>query len=472
MAKKPDFFIPTDLAKTKRSGPLGFGEYLSALLRPSEGDTGTNPPYRKAGEFGEEQAPSFLPPMKKSKPRDNYVEKGETPVNIFKAMAPTETTEEATAAPAPKPKMSFLPSENMALGEIQTEGQKIEAAKRSPTSSGTNFDMQTLLAGLTPLAIGVLSGETGDSYEASLKGMEISENMRARQESKDLALAKMQSDMMQSQSEAAGKGLAEYVDPATGKIRFATKADAARFGLEAQPRRRSLEDEAILADVRQAAVAKYGGRKVITKGPGGVPMVYDKASDSRTPLYKIPEGRLTPNTKKLVVKRQGEFAKHAVKMDGYITELKAALEGMGKGNLGKKLGVMKLVKAIEGRLSDQDRNFYLYPTNLLKMIGIKLEKIEDQEIIPDSTINEAKNLLIDAIDKAEKARIRTRKTYSSQLAKVSRGELTPEKAADYLDPTFKRSNIKEKASEIKSIEQSLQGSSLEDLKQMREALGE
>lgn len=94
-----------------------------------------------------------------------------------------------------------------------------------------------------------------------------------------------------------------------------------------------------------------------------------------------------------------EFRKIKKATDTDIMELSSGLKELEKGSqLGSKLAVMRLVKQVEQRLSDRDRDYYATDISLLNRLGVMIEQNVDNKLNP-RLVTEAKDLIKNSISR-------------------------------------------------------------------------
>lgn len=83
-------------------------------------------------------------------------------------------------------------------------------------------------------------------------------------------------------------------------------------------------------------------------------------SGQKKELFPLQKGQLAEKPEKFLQSQLDKYNKRVEKTEDSIKDLNSSLISLGKGGFRDKTAVMTLVKEIETRLSDQDRDFYLY----------------------------------------------------------------------------------------------------------------
>jgi hypothetical protein len=279
--------------------------------------------------------------------------------------------------------------------------------ERKPIEEQSNINM--MVAGATPLLIGLLSGKSGPAMKVASEGIMEQQKMQFDRERSLL-------DFLKSREKSKSSGDTKLYKSigADGKTRYVTRDEA--IGGIAPEGRRSLEeaqkleemrlsgkktykDYATVKDIEKAEKTGSNMQKVdipetgelaqINKGTGAVRVI-------KTGL----EGELPPEQKKRVIKSADEYLKSSEKSIAATDKLEKALTGIDRGgNLGTKLGLMTLIKEIETRMSDADRNYYSEPIGRFNQL-LELMRQEKTGKLRPEIVAEAKTMLGLALGKS------------------------------------------------------------------------
>lgn len=292
-------------------------------------------------------------------------------------------------------------------------------AYRPSVSTPDQRNTRALIAGATPLLVGVLSGYTGDATEIASKAL-LSEDQRALDEDKSLmsylnkkALKgsdggsdqKPQQVRLDDGSLGYFKG-GKYYKPSGEEI------PAPKFYTETP------EIVAKKTGAREEVLKKYGKGTSLTKHPyTGEVMAVDKSNLSSKPVFQAPESArgANPEQMKLVDKSVEKFNTDMKKNDEAIRDLESASHNLGTGQLGDKIALMKIVKQVEQRLSDQDRKFYLGNISTFRSLRERLQSEKDGKL-PPRVIEDVKKMLAQTLASAKKYRDDARSVRIDQLS--------------------------------------------------------
>lgn len=291
--------------------------------------------------------------------------------------------------------------------ENQEDKSLLDFLKVQPneTDRAKVTNQRALLAGATPLLVGLLAGNTGDAYEIASKAL-LDEDQRKLKE--DGSLIDYLRKRTEAQNKAAQSDRLYTIREPDGTLRYVT-ADKAR-GAQA-PFRRRPEDESVrmagrTTQIKEGIQKRFGKGYTIQTDPvtgekfkiykGEEEIAPQKIELSKTPEY--PDG-WNKNKEKLTQSTVSKFNASTKKQRDALNDLEkasSALESGGK--FAEKLGVMGLVKDVETRLSDYDRAFYIGEISYLRKMGTFLEK-EKSGRLPKYIVDEAKQLIKAAIEK-------------------------------------------------------------------------
>lgn len=286
----------------------------------------------------------------------------------------------------------------------EAQRKKAERVERRPLpreKAGVTPSGATFLAGATPLLVGLLTGEAGTGAEIAGKAL-VGEHERALKEENRLI------DFLRKRRlKAAGGGAGPLykVRGPEGAITYRGRAEAVD-----QPapylRRPEAELGRIKRQLRYKTVTnKLTGEKY--QVPVGEPkpgeVVEPKKIEVPLPA-EYPKG-WTETKETLMQRTVKDYNTVFDKVSLNTVSLKKSYEGMGIGELGTKLGIMRLVKDIETRLSDADRDYYTKPVGASfisfrgMMTGLKRELTGKERA---TLVREAKALFRKAIEYSEK----------------------------------------------------------------------
>lgn len=246
-------------------------------------------------------------------------------------------------------------------------------------------------AGATPLLVGLLAGNTGDAMEIGSKAL-MQEQERAYKEEQTL-LGYLAKRKAASASNTNDKGKFQQLiyegqdgipkigvfDTSTGQAK-----DLVMNG------DRVLENKGYKATITKDA---EGNLIKIPSASGAMP-VENRDAGVRNPA-------VTPMFKKRVDQVVDKYSTLSKTDSGAIDELQIALSNFGQGEFQSKIAISSLIKKVEGRLSDQDRQFYNAPLSMLSRLMAKLETEKGDKIPPRlmkevaSTLNNTEKMMRD-----------------------------------------------------------------------------
>ena len=298
-----------------------------------------------------------------------------------------------------------MENEKPILGYMSPSDEDLEK-KREDISN-----RRALMAGATPLLVGLISGNTGDALEIASKGL-IQEDQRKQEEDKTLLsyLRKRST----SDSKSSDK-LFKIKHPETGSIRYGTYDEA--LGQQAP----SLTHE----DVKTRGIKRIEAKKAdptfgrkLGKDIQGRDVITNIATGKRNIIEDLPEGVVPKHLEKVVDKSVSSYNTQSKKNDEELKQLTNAQKAIGSGQLGDKLAVMSLVKQIETRLSDMDRAYYTANISNFSSLREKINQERTGKLSP-RLVKEATKLISQAASNAKEYDKHLRDKFSSQM--IGRG---------------------------------------------------
>ena len=146
----------------------------------------------------------------------------------------------------------------------------------------------------------------------------------------------------------------------------------------------------------------------------GTMYAVDKLTGDKRRVFS-PQG-LAPKHLAIAEKKADKFNKKTESIVDDYRDMQRSLKGLlSKGQLNNKLSLMGLVKTVETRLSDQDRNYYAGEVSALQDIYKLLDRETRNRVNPDR-VKEALTLVSQAMSKSKGRYGEIRKNYSSQLS--------------------------------------------------------
>lgn len=287
------------------------------------------------------------------------------------------------------------------------------------TPMETESNNRAIIAGATPLLVGLLTGNTGDAVEIASKGL-LQEDQRLQKEQISMMDYLRKQNIAKSKAKApsssAGKGIKTVYNKKTGKTETRTHDE-----IVASPH---------IYEISSASPSLQGdisGKKLDQRAERGLNNKFMKGEQGEnilvTPKGQVTrigakESDVTPDTRKYMDKTVENFNKVMDKHNSAEAEAKTAIDSLSKGgDFSKKLAVMKAVKEVETRLSDADREFYINDLSVLRRWGEKLDKEFGRGQIPEHILDDTKRLLKKTLGKIKSAKQKSR----SRIYEQSKG---------------------------------------------------
>lgn len=388
--------------------PFPIEEMKKAMGLPPLDVEGVLPPMRPADQITE-PTPVVTPPPAPTPRAAKAAQKIATPIIAPPVEKPVEDP-----APIIKPE----------------ETPKFSAPITTPleTSNETRkstFDWGALLAGATPVLAGYLAGDIAGGFQGGGQALlEVEKNRR-------------EAEILNAKSEAAkARALASARDNIQlkpmvgpdGNVIYGTPQQAlgqrvgyASSDLENYAQKQAIKDK---ADI-QKYYAK-GQNFTIRADENGRIVKIDKTPGSTAPPQIIGDtSTMSKESRKDTMRVVENYNKSTAKDVTMYTDLTEAYSNLiNGGQLAKKLALMGLVKSIEERMTNEDRDYYTKEISELQQIGKKVEEVRGNEINP-RLIGDASAVIGRALDKIDNRVNYNRKKYQSQL-KAVRPELSQE----------------------------------------------
>jgi len=132
----------------------------------------------------------------------------------------------------------------------------------------------------------------------------------------------------------------------------------------------------------------------------------------------MPEGAIeNPKAREYVQKAKSEYNASMKKNDELIADLNKAMSNLDSGNLGTKAGAMSIIKGIEGRMTDEDRKFYLEPYGWWARFKRDVKNLRNPNL-PDDIKEQAREVLDNLLKMTPKYGHFLRDKYSNQVSKT------------------------------------------------------
>jgi len=251
-------------------------------------------------------------------------------------------------------------------------------------------DKRSLLRGATPLLVGLLSGgDMGDAYAIAGKGL-IEEDKILRDEQSQTMAAWLKAKREGSkssdiQSKQFKSGELGHFDKSTQKY-----YDSQGNVIEDPQGYQGITLDKFGKKIRVKDTAQY-------KGDMAVPPNWTKAKDAK------------------IEKMLPRYTKKAEEAEESYLDLEGALQDIGKGEFRSKLAVMKLVKQVETRLSDADREFYLSRYGMWQKVKHMIDRTTTDDL-PDTVLQQASEMIQQALSRKQIAMDHISKRYVRQLS--------------------------------------------------------
>lgn len=290
-----------------------------------------------------------------------------------------KATVQATVAPETK--------RTETLEQTKKQDQQVMNQARAVQSKGSNLDW--LIAGGIPMAVGMLGGRDGVIAGAEAGSQNISDLLKAQRE-EILANRKADSNVEVARLNAMGKS----EKPSRYQV---VKLKGGKYG-----RMDKLENKVELPD------------GTVVQNPE-----FDYLSDEKWLQRKNinEEKQIAREGRSFRDKAENNYLKSQSAFNTDIRDLQTARDLIGRGDLQSRAAVMSIVKKIEGRMTDEDRNFYLQPNAGWKQLKEYANRYADGRM-NERVLAQATDLLdqtIQAIQEAKKSStIRTRALLKSK----------------------------------------------------------
>lgn len=229
----------------------------------------------------------------------------------------------------------------------------------NPQTREEGSNQRAMIAGATPLLVGLLTGNTGDAVEISAKGL-MAEDARKREEDKTL-LSYLRKKQVAGQKKS--DRLYQVRDQDTGDIRY-VDAETAKGGL-APMRRRSVGETIDIAGKKSdIAIEQYKGlskhESIRTNPITGLDEIVDKISGTTRSIQTQAPSELqdiTPKQRTQIGSIQKEFGTEVKKIRESIDAADEAMALLMTDNpVAQEAARFKLAKVVQGAgvLTDRD----------------------------------------------------------------------------------------------------------------------
>lgn len=289
--------------------------------------------------------------------------------------------------------------------------------------------------GAAPLLTGFLTGYTTEGYKHAGIGWTKRYNDREKQAAEERAAAR-------KTASTSPKMKAVY-DEKTGKSYYMPEDKVA--GLQVGS---SSKDLGHLYAKKEAEFRDYirrGGHISVGKDAYGEQAFINKITRSADPFQKV-SGRLTAPQRRSIEPMSKEYHKTANRLMEKSRQNQMGLEHLiRQNNLGSKTAVMGIIKEIEGRMTDNDRDFYTLPYGFFTRLESKVGNATS-EVLPASIRLEAMEMIKKAIKESRDAVRRQGKQYKQRARglhpSIDTGSLDELFATDTSSRTIKLANDK------------------------------
>lgn len=268
-------------------------------------------------------------------------------------------------------------------------GEK-EAQKDSGIDLPDFLSNPDFLVGAAPMLMGFLTGYTEEGARYASKGL-----LQRYEDTREDAQLELKAK--QKLSEKSPKMKAVY-NPKTGKSIYMPESEVA--GLEVGS---SSKDLPFSAAKDRQDIQKWlakGGNLTVGTNDMGEKVWVDKFNREITPVQQT-QG-LAPVHRKTVTPMLKEYNKKAPALKENYDLTMQSIKDLARNNkFGSKMAVMQLVKQIEGRMTDQDRDFYTLPYGLWKKTLQKIESAPEDQL-PLELRKEVMELLSQSVKRNKK----------------------------------------------------------------------
>jgi len=241
------------------------------------------------------------------------------------------------------------------------------------------YGAESWLVGALPMLAGVMMGDIKTGADVAGKAM-IQEAQAQRKEEQSLKEFFMKRKL--KRDTASAKGVRHQLMVKTGPDGKPVYSAFDPYAVK-EKKIGSLSGE----EIKKA----YAPVKKFTDEEGMV-HIYDQATGRMKPIsegVQTPTGTLTPRQDKLVQVAKKDYNTVYKKNFEQLSELSQSVQAMhGGGQLGTKLGIMKLIKTVEQRISDKDRPFYVRANALWNKLKEEVE-VQKGDQMPLRLQNEA-----------------------------------------------------------------------------------
>lgn len=301
---------------------------------------------------------------------------------------------------------------------FSTLGKNIESAAES--AGKFIKENPTFLMGATPVLMGLLTGDPEAGYAMASKTLFDEAKRRNELDIKRNEL------LLKQKSQTPNYQMKQVYDKDTKQMVNVNYDPAGRiFDFEGKPldpnryiAKMPLEQE--LATKRQSSIQEYrakGQNYEYRKDDDGSLYQIDKLNKEAPRLVFNPTG-LTPVQKISAEKKAEKYNQLVVKDIDNLRDFQSSWKDLLSNNqLANKTAVLRFVKEIEDRLSDQDKAYYTAEISAAKETRAKINEYESNKLNP-RLIKDALGLASRTFDKIKNRMSDKRKLFKSQLKGV------------------------------------------------------
>ena len=280
-----------------------------------------------------------------------------------------------------KRELEALPSPDPKSADIFSEFTPEKVSREPAQEESPSFELprEAIVAGI-PMLVGALMGRPGIGAKGA--GKALLSDMDRQYEREKL--------QFKTNREAKKSGtLYKYKDPSSGLAKFGSYDDAhgnepmystGSSSLEDQINRRKAAEEVKTGAYKEKADYKEEKNIAQMEREG-----------------KVTTGAFNPSQKKAADSAVKDFDSKIKKNEESMRNLEDAINSLGKGEFGDKIGFMRVVKSVEDKLSDRDREFYLSFINRLSQVREQARRFKGKGINPE-LVKQAKSVLRETID--------------------------------------------------------------------------
>lgn len=373
---------------------------------------------------------SLLEYFQGKKPKATAVGEVASPDVVDPALQQQQKVQQAASPVAPATPMGQLTPQVQEVAKKSADQYEMDFEPEPTIADNISAGMSKIgkfidenpafLMGATPVLMGFLAGDPQVGYEM---GSKVLFDEAARREKRLEELRKAEAKRLEKSgtdkaqmktlyNKETGEKVAVNYDPVTRTLTDfnGNPIDMAKYSAD-MPLRDQLEMKSLDELARWKA---KGGNIDYKKGEDERLYAIDKLNVRKPRLVFDPRG-LTPLQREAGEKKAQEYNKVVGKDIDGLSDLESSWNNLLTTNqLANKAAVMRFVKDLESRLSDQDRAYYTSEISRAKQVIARMNEEKTGQMNP-RLIRDALGLAAESMRKIKKRLADKRKLYKSQL---------------------------------------------------------